>query len=227
MSVKTRIDQIEAYFGYALAPGLRERIKAEITDDPDTPAKQTDAFFVDAFLDWRGEHWDGPNPAHAFLKALCGGEIPPAQLRPRDPMRMALHFSGLFVLHVEHRSGKGGFIEDGAYWVADANPRQDGIETCPVYRCARGDPLRPYLVESPARLDAWRAALSAIERLDRKVLAKKKPPLLAALLAEFPWPVAAERERLVQRGVLEQEDAVPEVAPPSDPEADRLSRAME
>jgi hypothetical protein len=227
MSIKTRIEKIESFFGYPLPTPIRARIKAEITDDPDTPAKETDAFFVDAFLDWKGEHWDGPNPAHPFLKAMCGGVIPPAQLRPEDPMRMTLHFCGLFLLDTESKTGPGGWIQDAGYWVADANPRQDGIKTCPVYHYARGEKSGPYLLESPERLDAWRDALSAIESLDEKVEAKKRPPLLKALMASFPWPVVADRERLLKRGILETKDTLPSVKPPADSEAERLSQGME
>jgi hypothetical protein len=227
MSIKTRIDKIETFFGYPLPPPIRDRVKADITDEPNKPAEQTDASFVDGFLDWKGEHRDGPNPAHHFLRIKCGGVSPPAQLRPKDPMRMALHFCGLFLLKTESKSVPGGWIQDAGYWVADANPRQDGIKTCPVYHHARGEKSGPYLVESPERLDAWRAAVSAIESLDAKVEAKKKPPLLKALMADFPWPVVGDRERLLRRGILDKKDAVPSVEPPADSEAERLSLGME
>jgi len=225
--MQARIERIEMMFGYPFPRDLRKRVESDL-DDPDTAPEEVDGMYVGSLVHWRGEQWEGPDPERAAVDALfarLNKPVPPTALRPKDPNLLARHFCGLFELSSEWSRTPTG-MRASVHWVADLNPRQDG-KPCPVYRFVPGsDSLGPFLFGSIAEFDSWRAALEAIESVDEEADPEQKGRLQAALRRNFPWPVSADHARLVKRGIFEADDVAPVIAPPSDPESERLGRFL-
>jgi hypothetical protein len=220
--LQTRVERIQAYFGYPFPPPLRQVVEERIIDDSKAH-EEIDGTLVGGLVHWKGEQHDGPDPGIAAVAALFARlkrPVPPAALKPKPLDLLSRHFSGLFELRSDWVKSPEG-LRASAYWVIDVNPRQDGKQ-CPVYRLVPGEPLPPYVCENPPEFAAWRAAVHVIESLDAEVEAAQKPGLLKALRERFPRPLAVEHERLVKRGILPAGDEAPVPAEAVDPEAKRL-----
>ena len=100
--MQARIDRIEEKFGYPFPPSLRRRIEETLAARKKAP-EEADGTFIGAHVDWKAEHWEGPDPERAAVEALFGRlkrPVPLTALRPKTPDLLARHFCGLFKLRL-------------------------------------------------------------------------------------------------------------------------------
>jgi hypothetical protein len=177
--------QLESVFGYPLQDKeeILERFGEylELSYDEE-PEEILTEFLIDN-VHWLGEYQEGAGPID---------EEQPAEV-------LARHLTGLFAFHTGYSFGNTGKGVEMGSWLADLNPRDDGL-VYPVYYQTRTRMPRWAIFESPRRLaaceDLFREAQNAHEE---KPLRHKQ--LVDEMLGTYPQVCQLFADRFGKFGV--------------------------